>query len=252
MDNNTNEKEEIQGVEINLGIIQEDKKVERNTSEPANEEPLETNPPKEQNKGNGKCIFKIILWIVVILAIVGLYVLYFTQSKAPVPKAMPVKSGESTAMILTVNTDSIMEHFSLVKILEEDIRKETEKYHNDLETKSKAFATKYQNLMDNIQNNRITQTQAENAQRQLLQEQGQLEALDEQYTNIIQNKSLSVQTEIMDSIRNAASRVNLQLYQSDFVFAVSSVSAIIYSSETYDITDQVIKELNDSYKKSTK
>lgn len=252
MDDKTNEKEEIQDVEINLGIIQEDKKVERNTSEPVNEETLETNPPKEGNNGNGKCILKIILWVVVILAIVGLYILYFTQSKAPTPKPMPIKSGESAAMILTVNTDSIMEHFTLVKILEEDIRKETEKYHKDLETKSRAFTTKYQNLMDNVQNNRITQTQAENAQRQLLQEQEQLEALDAQYTNIIQNKSFSVQTEIMDSIKNAASRVNMQLYQSDFVFAVSSVSAIIYSSEVYDITDEVIKELNDSYKKSTK
>lgn len=252
MNDNTNEKEEIQDIEINLGVIQEDKKVERNASESMNEETLETNSPNEENKGNRKRIFKIILWIVIILAIVGLYVLYFMQGKVSAPKPIPVKSGESTAMILTVNTDSIMKHFSLVKILEEDIQKETEKYHQDLETKSRAFATKYQNLMDNVQNNRITQTQAENAQRQLLQEQEQLETLDAQYTNIIQNKSFSVQTEIMDSIKNAASRVNLQLYQSDFVFAVSSVSAIIYSNEIYDITDQVIKELNDSYKKSTK
>ncbi len=251
MNDNINEKEEIQDVEINLGIIQEDKKIERNTSEPVNEVIVESNPPQEKNKGNGKSILKVILWIVVLLAIIGIYVLYFTQGRASAPKPMPQKSGESTSMILTVNTDSIMEHFALVKILEEDIQKETEKYHKDLEAKSNAFAAKYQNLVDNVQNNRITQTQAENAQRQLAQEQEQLEALDAQYTNIIQNKSISVQTEIMDSIKNAASRVNLQLYQADYVFAVSSISAVIYSNEVYDITDQVIKELNESYKKST-
>ena len=236
MNDNTNEKNELQDVEINVEIIEE--------------ETPSTIPPK--NKGNGKCILKIILWIIDILAIAGLYVLYFTQGKTHAPKQMPTKTGEATAMIITVNTDSIMKHFTLATILTEELEQESAKYDKDLENKSKAFYTKYQNLVDNVQNNRITQTQAENAQRQLGQEQEQLEALQAQYANILQNKSISVQTEIMDSIKNASSRVNLQYYQADYVFAVSSISAILYSNEVYDITDEVIKEMNDSYKRSTK
>lgn len=252
MDDNTNEKTALPNEEANEQVIQEEVIIEEIASEAVSEEIPESIPPKEENKGNKKCILKIILWVVVILAIVGLYVLYFTQDKSPAPKQIPIKSGESTAMIVTINTDSIMAHFTLATILTEELEQESAKYDKELESKSKAFYTKYQNLVDNVQNNRITQTQAENAQRQLGQEQEQLQMLEAQYAGILQNKSISVQNEIMDSIKNASSRVNLQLYQADYVFAVSSISAIIYSNEVYDITDEVIKELNNSYEKSTK
>ena len=206
---------------------------------------------KEENKGSKKCILKITAWVVVILAIAGLYILHFAQPQTGA-KPMPVRTGESKAMIVTINTDSIMEHFMLAEILQKDLEKESEKYDKDFEVKEKSFTTKYQNFTDNVQNNRITQTQAENAQRQLGQEYEQLEMLKMQYSTILQNKSISVQTEIMDSTKNAANRVNLQLYQADYVFAVSSISAILYANDVYDITNEVIKELNDSYKKSTK
>ena len=203
------------------------------------------------NRGKGKCMLNTIAWIGVILTIAGLYILHFTQPKTGA-KSMPVRDSESKAMIVTVNTDSIMEHFTLVEILQKDLEKESEKYDKDFEAKEKSFTSKYQNFTDNVQNNRITQTQAENAQRQLGQEYEQLERLKMQYATILQNKSISVQTEIMDSIKNATTRVNLQLYQADYVFAVSSISAILYANDVYDITEEVVTELNDSYKKSTK
>ena len=252
MDDITNEKTEISKVEITMGMMDDEIKSEETTSLTVEEEVQEPDSPKEENKGKRKCIFKTIAWVIVILAIAGLYVLHFTQPKTAA-KSMPARTtGESKAMIVTVNTDSIMEHFTLVKILQKDLEDESERYDKDFESKEKSFTTKYQNFTDNVQNNRITQTQAENAQRQLGQEYEQLEMLKMQYSTILQNKSISVQTEIMDSTKNAANRVNLQLYQADYVFAVSSISAILYANDVYDITNEVIKELNDSYKKSTK
>ena len=203
----------------------------------------------KENKG--KCIIKTIVGIVVILAIAGLYFLHFTQSKTET-KSIPARTGDSQAIIVTVNTDSIMTHFTLVEILQKDLEDESEKYDKEFEAKEKSFTSEYQIFNDNVQNNRITQTQAENAQRQLEQKYQQLEILKMQYATILQNKSISVQTEIMDSIKNATNRVNLQLYQADYVFAVSSISAVLYANDAYDITDEVIKELNDSYKKSSK
>jgi len=61
-----------------------------------------------------------------------------------------------------------------------------------------------------------------------------------------------VQNEITDSLRNASKRINDASYNADYIFAISSGSAILYSNEIYDITQEVIKELNETYKKSTK
>jgi outer membrane protein len=245
MNDNINEKNEVQ----NMNSIKEEEKLQETI---ASEDVSGLSLSANSRNGKKKCILNGILWTVAFLAIAGIYLLFFMQGKSPAPRPIPVKSGESTAMIITVNTDSIMAHFTLAQILTEELEKETEQYDKDIEGKSKSFYAKYQNLVDNVQNNRITQTQAENAQRQLGQEQEQLEALQMQYANILQSKSLSVQNEIMDSIKNASSRVNMQYYQADYVFAVSAISAVLYSNEVYDITNEVIEELNAAYKKSTK
>ena len=88
-------------------------------------------------------------------------------------------------------------------------------------------------------------------QKQLQQEAGSLQGLQEQYTQILAMKEMSVQKEITDSIINATQRVNKAKYNADYVLATSTGSAIIYANKVYDITDEVIKELNDTYKKSS-
>ena len=98
----------------------------------------------------------------------------------------------------------------------------------------------------------LTQTQIQNAEKQLQQEAGQFQALQEQYSQILAMKEVSVQKEITDSIVNAAQRVNDAKYKADYVLATSSGSAILYANTVYDITNDVIKELNDAYKKSSK
>lgn len=98
----------------------------------------------------------------------------------------------------------------------------------------------------------MTQTQIQNAENQLQQEAATLQALQEQYTYTLATKEESVQREIADSIINATKRVNDRKYKADYVLATATGSAIIYANKVYDITDEVIKELNDAYKKSSK
>jgi len=85
-----------------------------------------------------------------------------------------------------------------------------------------------------------------------MQEEETLTALSEKYTKIIMDKGLSVQNEIMDSLKNASRRVNEASYNADYIFTIGLGSNILHPSEQYDITNEVIKELNETYKKSTK
>ena len=183
-------------------------------------------------------------------AVAVLFVLHFQRTEN---KAVTMRSAnESSAVIVTVNTDSVAVHFELMKILENDLKQETEKYQKELQTKSAAFEEKYRNYMINVQNNVLTQTQMQNAERQLMEEKNRLEELSEKYTEIMTRKNISVQSEITDSLRNASKRVNEAGYNADYIFAIGAGSPILHSAEMYDITDEVIKELNKSYKKSTK
>ncbi|MDR1879266.1 MAG: OmpH family outer membrane protein [Bacteroidales bacterium] len=199
---------------------------------------------------NRACICWMIAFGLVVASIVILYILHFTQQPEAL-KAIPVRTGDSQTMIITINSDSIMEHYTLVNLLKNDLETESKKYQKDLQTKSSEFETKYQNYLINVQNNVLTQTQMQNAERQLLQEKEILENLTARYSQILSDKEMSVNNEIMDSLKNVSKRINDARYKADYVFAISSGSAILHANDVYDITDEVIKELNASYKKST-
>ena len=183
----------------------------------------------------------IIYWLMFI------YITFPNKSSNPLQNSI---TGENPLM-LTVNNDSIIKYFTLAELLTKDLQTEAEKYHQDLQSKQATLEEKYKNYQANLQKNILTQTQIQNAEKQLQQEAGSLQGLQEQYTQILAMKEMSVQKEITDSIINATQRVNKAKYNADYVLATSTGSAIIYANKVYDITDEVIKELNDTYKKSS-
>jgi len=195
-------------------------------------------------------VFHMIGYGVLAAAVAVLFVLHFQQPKN---KAVAVRAEDGSAVVIvTVNTDSVTEHFELMKLLNDDLKQETDKYQKELQTKSAVFEEKYRNYMVNVQNNVLTQTQMQNTERQLMEEKNRLEELSDRYTDIMTKKGISVQNEITDSLRNASKRVNEAGYNADYIFAIGTGSAILHSNNVYDITDEVIKELNKSYKKTTK
>jgi len=191
-----------------------------------------------------------ILPIVLLVAVVVLYVLFFTKKEKTA--SVVAVAGEHSGLVLTVNQDSINVHFVLVEILKQDLEKEVAKYEAELKPKYAAFEEKYRNFEMNYQNNVLTQTQIQNAQKQLMAEKDHLDALSAKYSEIISKKEISVQRELMDSLFNATKRVNEAAFKADYVFATAEGSAIICSNPAYDITKEVIEELNSAYNKTHK
>lgn len=202
-----------------------------------------------------KCIWNTICFIVLFLAVIVLFVLFFTQKGGKVPQnellQAKIDAGEAPYM-LTINNDSIVANFVLVKILSDDLEEETERYQKELQSKQAAFEEKYKNYQINVQNQVLTKTQMENAEMKLTNEAQALKALQEKYATILANKQASVQKEIADSIISATSRINESRYHAKYILATAEGSAIVYNSAEYDITAEVIAELNASYEKNRK
>lgn len=196
------------------------------------------------------CAIKIVAYAILLLGVIGIYILHFTGKSNTDNFANKISSSENSIM-LTVNNDSIIKHFTLAEILKNDLETEAKKYQQDLATKKASFEEKYKNYQINVQNNVLTQTQIQNAERQLQQEAEVLQGLQEQYSQTLGLKEMSVQREITDSIINAARRVNDKKFKADYVLATSTGSAVLYANKEYDITKYVIEELNNAYKKSS-
>jgi len=205
-------------------------------------------PNVPKTKGGQGVILSIISLAAV--AILCVYVLFFMKKENASPVVMA--AGESSGLILTVNQDSVLEHFVLVNLLKTDLETEAAKYQAELERKSAAFEEKYRNYMINVQNQVLTQTQMQNTEKLLIDEKTTLENLSAKYSEIMGRKKMSVDREILDSITNAVKRVNDASYRADYVFATAEGSAIIYSKPAHDITSQVITELNNAYNRTHK
>jgi Skp family chaperone for outer membrane proteins len=215
---------------------------------------VELNPQVvvENQATKTKNVRGLILPLILLVAVAVLYVLFFTKKEKAAASPIIAASGGSSGLVLTVNNDSIVEQFVLYEILKSDLEKETERYRTDLQSKSAKLQEKARVFSENYQNNILTQTQIQNAQRTLQEEQAMLEELNAKYTEIMSKKEMSVHREIMDSIINATKRVNDAKYKADYVFATSEGSAIICSNPAYDITKEVIEELNNAYNKTHK
>lgn len=208
-----------------------------------------TTPPKRQ-----RCCWVTVGFIVLFAAVITLFILFFTKGGGDKGGANPalaslVESGE-TPYMLTVNNDSIVANFVLVKILTDDLEEESARYQKELQSKQSVLEEKYKNYQINVQNQVLTKTQMQNAETQLTQEAAKLKTLQEKYATILANKQASVQKEIADSIINVTTRINDRKYHAKYVFATSTGSAIVFSSPEFDITEEVIAELNRSYEKN--
>lgn len=208
--------------------------------------------PKNEKSGRKHCCWITLGFIVLFVAVIVLFVLFFMQRSGnkqgnPVLAEL-IEKGE-TPYMLTVNNDSIVANFVLVELLTKDLETEIARYQGELQHKQSVLEEKYKNYQINVQKQVLTATQMQNAEKQLTEEAANLKALQEKYAAIMAGKQASVQREIADSIISVTTRINNKRYHAKYVFAISEGSAVVYSSPEFDITEEVIAELNRSYEK---
>ena len=210
-------------------------------------------PPETEKPARRRCCWVTVGFIVLFAAVIVLFVLFFMQrgsSKQTNPALAELIEKGETPYMLTVNNDSIVAHFVLVELLTKDLEEETARYQGELQRKQSVLEEKYKNYQINVQKQVLTATQMQNAEKQLTEEAATLKNLQERYATILAGKQASVQREIADSIISVTTRINEKRYHAKYVFAVSEGSAVVYSSPEFDITEEVIAELNRSYEKN--
>ncbi|MCQ2272666.1 MAG: OmpH family outer membrane protein [Bacteroidales bacterium] len=203
----------------------------------------------EKKKKCKCCCCRYIIDGVLILAVIGLYILYFffpkTGSKAIVPVAEGTpRSGE----IVYINVDSINANYELVNMLTDDIDAEMAKQEAIFTNRQNALERKAAQFQQNYQSGILTQVQIENAQQQLMQES---ETLKQDYARVmgdLENRQAAALKQITDSVIAVTQRVN-SARNASFVLSYQYGSPVIDADPTKDITNEVLEILNEPYKK---
>lgn len=202
-----------------------------------------------------KCNCQMAHWILeglLAAAVIALFILHFAgngKKTVAIEKPAEVGNGE----IVYINIDTINEHYELIKILTDSIDADKQKQAVVFQNRQKALEQKLANFQQNYSSGSLTPQQAQYAQQGLEEESNRLQNDYAQALESLEARYIAAQKQMNDSLLAAAKRVNAT-YNASYIFAYqgSGGSQLLYADAAHDITQEVLIELNKSFKKKKK
>ncbi len=194
----------------------------------------------------------LLLNVVLLIAVAVLYVLYFTGNKESSLAAVTVSSDDTVSAgggaIVYVNIDTLMAHYDMSV----DLQNQLQKKQQDSESKLNARGQKWQNKVNEFQNNMqrglVTRSEAQKIQTQLEQEQQEiLKMRDDLAGSLMEEQQVSTR-KIIYSIVDFLNAYSKQHHYRYVLSSTTVGGAILYGDEQLDITQQVLEGLNEQYK----
>lgn len=145
-----------------------------------------------------------------------------------------------------VEIDSIMSQYTYWKDVTKIIKAKEANIQRTLAGKQKAIQAAAANFQQNVQANKYTQVQAQQIQASIQKQAQDADALQQRLGAEYQNEVAKYNKALSDSVHNY-----LKEYNNDKKFAIilaKSGDNILYADPAYNITDDVIKGMNQAYK----
>lgn len=145
-----------------------------------------------------------------------------------------------------VEIDSIMSQYMYWKDVTKIIKAKEANIQRTLAGKQKAIQAAAANFQQNVQANKYTQVQAQQIQASIQKQAQDADALQQRLGAEYQNEVAKYNKALSDSVHNY-----LKEYNKDKKFAIilaKSGDNILYADPAYNITNDVIKGMNQAYK----
>lgn len=191
----------------------------------------------------------LILNIVLLIAVATLFYLHFsTPDKKPQKRSVAQQPSSTAAdkefRIAYFEMDSIENSFSLVKDVKNELGREEDRMNGEMAGLEKKYRDKITQYQSQAQT--MTQVQSEMANRDVLQLQesirGRKQELDQKYQDLYMRKMREVKTKIEDFLKQYNDEKGYS-----YIFAYEP-GLFYYRDTAYNITNDVIKGLNEQYK----
>jgi len=191
--------------------------------------------------------FSIILNFILAIAIIVLYVLFFSlpgDRKASTDEDSTTIAMPTDISIAYVLEDSLLSNYEYFQELAGDLNKKRQAMENDYTMKAQGLQKEFEGFQRTAGN--MTMNQARAVEEDLMQKRQNLMLLQEKMGQDLLKAESEVNTQLYDKVSNY-----LENYAKANGFAlilnVKRGNAILYGDKGMDITDIVVKGLNDEY-----
>jgi len=172
----------------------------------------------------------IILNSVLAVAVVVLYVLYFTSKPGSSSSSQSQGTIAPAGSIVYIQIDSLMNQYDMFNDLKSELESKAQVIQDDLSKKGRAFERDYKDWEAKIQKGLVTRAQAETQQQQLAMRQQELQ-------NLSQQKQMEMAEE---EEKNFSVIIN----------SSATMNTVLQADSTLNITSDVVAGLNDEYIKT--
>lgn len=199
--------------------------------------------PKSKN-------LNLILTIVNAVLLIGLVVLYFIVLREDSgPDRAIMKASEGSVSVAYVNSDSILANYSLVKDMRAELEKNSAQLEIELKNKQTAYEKDAAYFQDQVNKRTISEASAQEIYGSLMAEQQKLYELREKYSADLAKQEFDMNTLLLDSLNNFLKRYNTKM-NFDYIFSYARGGNILTANDSLDITNDVLRLLNDEYKEN--
>ncbi len=183
--------------------------------------------------------------IVLLIAVAILYYLHFSAPKSETKQSTQTATkSDGTATVAFVNADSLFRNYKFYTDLTENFNRKRQEQEGTLQSKQYEFERKYAEFQEKVSKRLVTTRQAEDMQNQLARQQESLYQLRDQLTAEMMEAESVMNQGLRDSINSYLEHFNKQF---GYSIIFSSVGNVLYGQESVDITEAVIKGLNERY-----
>ena len=207
---------------------------------------VESSCEATEKKANLNLIISIVLGVLVIV----LFILHFTGGKSN-SQIVTAATTASSGKIAFINSDSILSQYAMAKEIKAQLEDKVKKVQSELATRETSFQKRVKDFQDKMQAKSVTQEQAQKTKDQLTQEKQSLDGLSNQYQQLIAQQQQELTIALHDTITNFLKRFNKDV-KFDYILNFRNGGDLLFQNPGLDITDVVVKGLNEDYKKHNK
>lgn len=199
----------------------------------------------------------LILNAVLFVAVIVLYILFFTLGKAPVAVSA-MNSNDTTSLsgtqsgIVYINIDSVLQKYDMYHALSDNLQEKLKTSEAQLAAKEQSLRREMEDFQYKVDRGLVTRSEAADLQQQLAQKEQSLYQLQNSLQMQLAEEEQVAQRKVLNSIMVYLENLEESgAYQYQFVLGTTFGGNILYADENKNITQAVVQGINEEYKKTS-
>ena len=184
--------------------------------------------------------------------VLALMVMHSRESKnSGAPSGVMAKMTETGGgcKIAYVNIDSLETHYELLKSKREEFKRRQSQMESELQRSAQQMQSDIEEVQKKAQANQLSQTEYETAQKRIGQMQQSLENRKQSMTEQLMKEQDDFNHDLKTKLDSVIEDYN-KTHHFDYILSYSgSNSAILYANKAYEVTKEIVDEMNNSSKK---